>query len=77
MTRELLDRYIAFVLRFRWLVLAIAALFMIAASAGLPGLTVSGSYRVLFGADNPHLLEFDKVQDTYSASRSALIAVAP
>ena len=77
MTHALLDRYIAFVLRFRWLVLAIAALFMIAASAGLPGLTVSGSYRVLFGADNPHLLEFDKVQDTYSASRSALIAVAP
>ncbi|MYA90072.1 MAG: MMPL family transporter [Boseongicola sp. SB0662_bin_57] len=77
MTRELLDRYIAFVLRFRWLVLAFAALVMLAASAGLPGLTVSGSYRVLFGADNPHLLEFDKVQDTYSASRSALIAVAP
>ena len=73
----LLDRYIAFVLRFRWLVLAFAALVMLAASAGLPGLTVSGSYRVLFGADNPHLLEFDKVQDTYSASRSALIAVAP
>ena len=77
MTRALLDRYIAFVLRYRWLVLAFAALAMLAASAGLPGLTVSGSYRVLFGADNPHLLEFDKVQDTYSASRSALIAVAP
>ncbi len=77
MTRALLDRYIVFVLRFRWLVLAIAALVMLAASAGLPGLTVSGSYRVLFGADNPHLLEFDKLQETYAASRSALIAVAP
>lgn len=77
MTHALLDRYIVFVLRFRWLVLAIAALVMLAASAGLPGLTVSGSYRVLFGADNPHLLEFDKVQETYSASRSALVAVAP
>ena len=77
MMPALLDRYITCVLRFRWLVLALASLVMLAAAAGLPGLTISGSYRVLFGADNPHLLAFDAVQETYSASRSALIAVAP
>ncbi len=77
MMPALLDRYITCVLRFRWLVLALALLVMLAAAAGLPGLTITGSYRVLFGEDNPHLLAFDAVQDTYSASRSALIAVAP
>lgn len=72
-----LERYVDFVLRRRWLVVALATLLMIAATAGLPGLTVSSNYRVLFGADNPDLLAFDELQDTYSASRSALIAVSP
>lgn len=52
-------------------------LVMLAAAAGIPGFTYSGSYRVLFGKDNPNLLAFDKLQDTYSASRSALIAITP
>ena len=77
MTSVMLDRYPAFVLRHRWLVLALATLIMLAIAAGAPGLTVSASYRVLFGKDNPLLTAFDKLQDTYSASRSALIAVAP
>lgn len=71
------DLYIDFVLRRRWLVVVLTALVMAASVAGLPGLTVSSSYRVLFGEDNPHLLAFDRMQDTYSASRSALIAVFP
>ena len=70
------DRYIDFVLRHRWPVVVVTTLVMAAAVAGMPGLTVSGSYRVLFGEDNPHLLAFDRMQDTYSASRSALIAVS-
>ncbi len=50
---------------------------MLAAAVGMPGITISSSYRVVFGKDNPHLLAFDKLQDTYSASRSALIAISP
>ncbi len=73
----LLDRYINFTLSRRWLVVLLAVLSMLAAAAGLPGIAVSSSYRVLFGKDNPDLLAFDKLQDTYSASRSALIAIAP
>ena len=50
---------------------------MLVAAAGATNLTVSSSYRVLFGENNPHLLAFDHLQDTYSASRSALIAISP
>lgn len=71
------ERYPTFILHHRWSVLALAALVMLALATGAPGLTVSGSYRVLFGKDNPHLLAFDELQDTYSASRSALIAITP
>ena len=77
MNVEHVDRYFDFILRYRWRVLALATLIMLAVAAGVPGITVSSSYRVLFGEDNPHLLAFDNLQDTYSASRSALIAIAP
>ena len=72
-----IDRFRAFVLRRRWLVVTLTAALTGLLMVGMQGLTVSGSYRVLFGEDNPHLLAFDKLQDTYSASRSALIAIAP
>ena len=77
MFAKLLDHYRDFILRYRWLVVAAATALALVLVAGAPQLTVSSSYRVLFGKDNPHLLEFDKLQDTYSASRSALIAIAP
>ena len=73
----MMDRYLDFVLRRRWLILGAAALVVLAAAVGIPGVTYSNSYRVLFGKDNPHLIAFDKLQDTYSASRSALIAISP
>lgn len=73
----LTERYPDFILRNRWLVLALCVAAMLALAAGMPGLTVSAHYRVLFGEDNPHLQAFEKLQDTYSASRSALIAIAP
>ena len=77
MIRFPVDRFRAFVLRRRWPVVVAAAAVMLALAAGMPGLTISGSYRALFGEDNPHLLAFDRLQETYSASRSALIAIAP
>ena len=73
----MMDRYLDFVLRRRWLILGAASLVVLAAAVGIPGVTYSNSYRVLFGKDNPHLIAFDKLQDTYSASRSALIAISP
>ncbi len=76
MTR-LLDRYINFILCHPWAVVLLATLPMLAAAAGLPNLTVDTNYRVLFGEDNPDLRAFDELQDTYSASRSALIAISP
>ena len=72
-----MDRFINFVLCCRWLVIALAALVMVATAAGMSELTVSSNYRVLFGEDNPDLLAFDELQDTYVASRSALIAISP
>ena len=77
MTPESLDRYTAIVLRFRWLVLVLATLLMLAMTAGAGFIGVTNDFRSLFDDDNPQLVAFDAFEDTYSASNTALIAVAP
>ena len=72
-----LERYTDAVLRYRWLVVALATLVMLAITAGIRFITVTNDYRILFGEDNPQLAAFDALENTYSASKAVLIAVAP
>ena len=72
-----LDRYIAAILSRRWLVVVLAVLAMLIMTAGARFLAVTSDYRTLFGEDNPHLAAFDALENTYSASNAALIAIAP
>ena len=50
---------------------------MLAATAGARFITVTNDYLVLFRDDNPQLLAFQALENTYSATDRALIAVAP
>lgn len=77
MTAELRERYIAALLRYRWLVVAGATLVMLVMAAGGRFITVSNDHRILFGEDNPQLAAYDALENTYTASNTALIAVAP
>ncbi len=72
-----LNRYTAFILRFRWLVIGLAGLVMLAVTAGAGFIGVTNDYRSLFDADNPQLAAFNAFENTYGASNTALIAVAP
>lgn len=72
-----LDRFIEFVLRRRWAVVALAGLVMLAATAGAPFIGVTNDYRSLFDENNPQLAALDALEETYSASNVALIAIAP
>ncbi len=72
-----LDRYIAAVLRHRWLVVGLTTLVMLALAAGAPHVVVKNEHRVLFGEGNPQLAAFDALENTYAAANTALIAVAP
>ncbi len=72
-----MDRYIDVILHRRWLVIALASLLMALMTAGAQFITVSDDHRILLGKDNPQLTAFDVLQDTYSESNTALIAIAP
>ena len=72
-----LDRYIDAILRHRWLVIALAVLLMLITGAGGRFITVANDYRILFKKDNPYLIAFDALENTFSSSDNALIAIAP
>ena len=77
MTPPPLERYTATILRRRWLTVLLASLAMLAMAAGARFITVTNDYRILFGEDNPQLMAFDALENTYSVSNQALIAVTP
>ena len=77
MTPAPLDRYAAAILRRRWVVAVLATLLMLVVTGGARFIGVTNDYRSMFAEDNPQLAAFDGLEDTYSASNAALIAVAP
>ena len=72
-----MDRYNSFVLRRRWLVVGLAALLMLAMTAGVPRIGVTNDHRILFDEGNPQLAALETLEETFSESKTALIAIAP
>ena len=77
MTPISLERYTAFMLRYRWPVLASAAVAVVVLTVGTHFITVSNDWRDNFDGNNPQLVAFDALEDTYTATHAAVIAVAP
>ena len=71
------DRYAAFVLRYRWPVLAAALAVMLVLTAGLGFITASNDWRDTFDEGNPQLAAYDALEETFTATKAAVIAVAP
>ena len=77
MTSVSLDRYTAFMLRYRWQVLASAVAAVVVLTTGTHFITVSNDWRDNFDESDPQLVAFDALEDTYTATNTAVIAVAP
>ena len=77
MTPVHLDRYIYAILRYRWPVVALAVLIMLVTGVGALFITVTNNYRIMFGEDNPQLAAFKALENTFSTSNMAIIAIAP
>lgn len=69
--------YAGFVVRRRWLVLAVCLVLVASAASGLLALTFTNSYRVFFDADNPELLALDAVENTYTKNDNVMFVVTP
>lgn len=70
-------RFAEWVVRHRWLVIILTAVFVVAAGLGVRKLTMSGDYRIFFKSDDPQLQAFDALQKTYSKNDNVLFVLAP
>ena len=65
------------VLRYRWLVIILSIVTVLAFAAGGRFLTFSSDYRVFFSPDNPQLLAFDQLEKTYAKNDNVMIVMTP
>ncbi len=70
-------RYAEAVARWRWLVLLGSLAVAVAASAGVAKLVTEADYRYHFMPDNPELIAFTHIEDTYTKVDNVLFVVAP
>ncbi len=63
--------------RWRWLCVALVFAFVGFAASGARFLGFSNDYRVFFSPENPQLIAFENLQNTYTKSDNVLFVIAP
>ena len=73
-----LASFIALLMKRRWLTILLSLLVMLALASGARNIAVVDvDVRNHFSNDDPHIVALDRLEDTYSLSDGALVAVAP
>lgn len=66
-----------FITKYRWWAILFSLAVVFSLGAGIKNLTFSNDYRVFFGPDNPQLLAFEGLQDTYSKNDNVMLILVP
>ncbi|MCP3689653.1 MAG: MMPL family transporter [Gammaproteobacteria bacterium] len=70
-------QYAEFIIRYKWLSILCSILWILLMGAGTQYLTFTNDYRVFFGEENPQLIAFEQMQDTYSRSDNGTLLLVP
>ncbi len=73
----MLSKYSDLILRWRYLVVLITLVAIFLLGAGGKNLVFTNDYRYFFSEDNPQLLEFETLQDTYTKQDNVYIMLEP
>jgi len=73
----MLESYIRGIIRRRYLVILIILALVAWAGSGTSFLQFKSDYRMFFSQDNPQLVAFEKLQNTYTKNDNVLFVVAP
>ncbi len=69
--------YAEFIIRHKVLTVILSILMVMSMGFGAQFLTFTNDYRVFFGEDNPQLLAFEELQDTYSKNDNVMFLMVP
>ena len=70
-------QFAKFIIRFKWSTVLLTMIWVAAMSYGAQYLTFTNDYRVFFGDENPQLLAFENIQNTYSRSDNVMFILSP
>ena len=73
----MIEAYAHWIIRWRYLVVLTVIATVFAAGTGMPKLSMSNDYRMFFGEDNPQLLEFERMQNTFNKNDNIMFVVTP
>lgn len=73
----MIESYARWVIRWRWLVIVFSVASALLMASGMQYFKIDNDYRVFFGPDNPQLVAFEELQDTYTKNDNVLIVLAP
>ncbi len=73
----MLSKYSDFILRWRYVVVLVSFIGAFLIASGGKNLVFTNDYRYFFSEDNPQLLEFEKLQDTYTKQDNIFIMLEP
>jgi len=75
--KQIEEQFGNWVIQWRWLIIIATLAFVAFAFLGTKHLVFTNDYRVFFGEDNPQLLAFDNMEQTYNKNDNVLFVLAP
>ena len=66
-----------FIVNNKWLVLFLSIMFMVVSMMGAQYLEIKTDYRVFFSKDNPQMLAFEDIQNTYDKADNVMFVLTP
>ncbi len=75
--KEFEANYGRWVLKYRWFIIIASVLLTFFAASGTQHLKFTSDYRIFFSADNPELIAFDQLENTYTKSDNILFVLTP
>ncbi len=74
---QTIDKYSGLLIRYRWWVIAAAALTVLISIYGMSKLSINTDIRVFFSDDNPQLVAFERLENTFQKNDNVFIALKP
>ncbi len=75
--RRLEEHFGEWILKYRWPVIIVCLILVFLSASGMKNLAMSTNYRVFFSADNPQLLAFDALENTYTKNDNVMFVLTP
>ena len=71
------EHYFRNIMHWRWLVILLIIPVVVTIASGAKRLRFETDYRIFFSDDNPHMLAFDNLQETYTKNDNVLFVLSP